>query len=341
MSGPFDVLLVGPVPPPIDGRALATSWLVEALRGDGHAVTELGTHAGAATKARRCLLAAARILRRGRPERVIVVASGGSGLAAESVPLLASRVRRVPTTLTHHSARYVRANSPLLRLAVAAGGSRLSHAVLDEAMGAELSARYGIKADRIVVVDNIGLQPAPQAPDPRGQRSGVVHLSNLTVEKGLGAVLEVAERTGIPVRLVGGASAKATAVLDDARDRGVPFEAVGPRYGEDKYAELASARCFLFPSSYQHEAQPLVLYEAVAAGCVPVAWRAGWIGEQLERLGLGEYVFAVGDVDGVAAAVVQLIELDDNAFGALSARVRTAFEAGHDRSAQQFRAVVR
>jgi glycosyltransferase involved in cell wall biosynthesis len=341
VPGPFDVLVVGPVPPPVDGRALATSWLVEALRGDGHAVTELDTHTGAAAKARRCLLAAARILRKGRPDRVVVVASGGTGLAAEAVPLLAARVGRVPTTLTHHSARYARENFWLLRLAVAAGGRRLSHAVLDEAMGAELSARYGIKADRIVVVDNIGLQPVPAAPTPGTKRTGVVHLSNLTVEKGLGAVLEVAERTGIPIRLIGGASAEATALLDDARDRGVPFEALGPMFGEAKYEALASARCFLFPSAYQHEAQPLVLYEAVAAGCVPVAWRAGWIGEQLERLGLGEYVFAVGDVDGIAAAVTDLVALDDDAFGVLSARVRSAFEASHDRSAQQFMAVVR
>jgi glycosyltransferase involved in cell wall biosynthesis len=341
VQGPFDVLVVGPVPPPVDGRALATSWLVHALRNDGHAVTELDTHASIATKVRNCLRAAAQVLRKGRPDRVVVVASGDSGLAAESLPLLASRLRRVPTTLTYHSARNARENSWLLRLALAAGGPRLSHAVLDDAMGAELSKRYGIKSDRIIVVDNIGLQPLPAPLAPETKRSGVVHLSNLTVEKGLSAVLEVAERTGIAIRLIGGASAEATVLLNAARERGVPFEALGPRYGEAKVKELASARCFLFPSWYQHEAQPLVLYEAVAAGCVPIAWSAGWVGEQLERLGLGEYVFPVGDLDGITSAVEHLVDLDDDAFAVLSARTRAAFDAGHVRNAQQFRAVVR
>ena len=340
MVGSSDVLVVGPVPPPVDGRAVATSWLIDALRDDGHAVTVLDTHAGAATKALRCLHAALVLLSRGRPDRAVVVASGASGLAVEAVPLLAARLRRVPTTLTHHSARYVREPSWLLRLALAAGGRRLRHAVLDEAMGAELSSRYGIESDRVVVIDNAGLMPMDPAPDPAVNRRGVVHVSNLSAEKGLGAVVDVAARTGIPVRLVGVASPEATALLDAARSRGVPFESLGPRYGDAKFHELASARCFLFLSRYQHEAQPLVLYEAAAAGCVPIAWRAGWVGEQLTRLGLDEYVFPVGDVDGAAAAVSRIVELDDDTFVALSARVRTAFEAQHKRTGHQFRAVV-
>jgi glycosyltransferase involved in cell wall biosynthesis len=212
--------------------------------------------------------------------------------------------------------------------------------VLDDAMGAELSSRYGIEADRVVVVDNAGLMPPHPAPDPGVTRRGVVHLSNLSAEKGLGAVIDVAERTGIPVRLIGGASAEATALLDAARGRGVPFEALGPRYGDAKLRELAEARCFLFLSRYQHEAQPLVLYEAVAAGCIPVVWRAGWVGEQLARLGLHEYVFPVGDLDGVAAAIARIVELDDDTFAALSAHLRAAFEALHEHTGHQFRAVV-
>lgn len=340
MVGSFDILVVGPVPPPVDGRAVATSWLIDALRGDGHAVTVLDTHAGVTTKARHCVRAALVLLRRGRPDRAVVVASGGSGLAAEALPLLAARLRRVPTTLTHHSARYVREPSWFLRLALAAGGRRLRHAVLDDAMGAELSSRYGIEADRVVVVDNAGLLPLHPAPDPGVTRRGVVHVSNLSAEKGLGAVLDVAARTGIPVRLVGGVSAEATALLDAARSRGVPFEALGPRYGDAKIRELASARCFLFLSWYRHEAQPLVLYEAAAAGCIPVAWRAGWVGEQLARLGLHEYVFPVGDVDGVAAAIVRIIDLEEDSFQALSARLRADFEARHEGTGHQFRAVV-
>jgi glycosyltransferase involved in cell wall biosynthesis len=310
------------------------------LRGDGHAVTVVDTQTGRIAKLRRCLSAALILLHGRRLDRVVVVASGGSGLAMETIPLFAARIRGVATTLTHHSSRYVRESSPTLRIALAIAGRRLRHAVLDDAMGAELASRYGIGADRVVVTDNAGLMPLPPAPDPDAVRRTVVHLSNLSPDKGLAAVLQVAESTGIPIRLVGGASKDAAALLDEAGVRGVPFTAVGPRHGEEKVRELTAARCLVFPSSYQHEAQPLVLYEAAAAGCVPIAWRNGWIGEQLSRLGLDEYVFSPGDVDGIVAAVRRISELDDATFAAWSRRVREAFEAQHTRTCYQFRALV-
>lgn len=340
MVGSLDILVVGPVPPPVDGRAVATSWLVDALRGDGHAVTVINTQAGRITKLQRCLGAALVLLSGRRVDRVVVVASGGAGLAFEMIPLLGARMRRIATTLTHHSSRYVRESSWTLRIGLAVSGRRLRHAVLDDAMGAELSSRYGIEAHRVVVADNAGLMPLPPAPDPDAARRGVLHLSNLSADKGLAAVLEVAERTGIPVRLVGTPSQGAAALLDEASRRGVPFTAVGPRHGEAKVRELTAARCLVFPSSYQHEAQPLVLYEAAAAGCVPIVWRNGWIGEQLGRLGIDDYVFTLGDVDGIAAAVKCISELDDATFAAWSGRARAAFEAQHARTAHQFRALV-
>ncbi|MEO3761528.1 glycosyltransferase [Mycobacterium sp. B14F4] len=319
---------------------MATGWLVDAWRADGHAVTVINTQAGRLAKLRRCLKAFFVLLIGPRVDRTVVVASGGAGLAFEVIPLLGARLRRVATTLTHHSSRYVRESSWTLRIVLAVASGRLRHAVLDEAMGAELSSRYGIEEHRIVVVDNAGLMPLPPAPDPDFQRRGVVHLSNLSAEKGLAAVLEVANQTGICVRLLGAPSEDAVAILDDARRRGVPFAAGGPRRGEDKFRELATARCMVFPSSYRHEAQPLVLYEAAAAGCVPIVWRNGWIGEQLDRLGLGQYVFDIGDVSGIAAAVKRIAELDDHTFAACSADVRAAFEAQHNRTRLQFRAVV-
>ena len=336
----MDVLIIGPVPPPVDGRALATSWLVDALRIDGNAVTVVDTQAGRLAKLQSCVGTALALLFGRRPDRVVVVASGGAGLVMEILPLLTARIRGVPTTLTHHSSRYVRESSWTLRCALAVAGRRLRHAVLDEAMGGELSSRYGIAADQVVVADNAGLMPLPPAPDPNAARCGVVHLSNLSADKGLAAVLEVADRTGVPVRLVGPPSDDATVLLADAGRRGVPFTAVGPRHGEEKVRELTEARCMVFPSSYRHEAQPLVLYEAVAAGCVPIVWRNGWIGEQLARLELAAYVFPIGDVDGIAAAVRRISELDALAFADLSQRVRAAFETQHARCGRQFRALI-
>jgi hypothetical protein len=51
-------------------------------------------------------------------------------------------------------------------------------------------------------------------------------------------------------------------------------------------------------------------------------------------------VFPVGDIDGAAAAVARIVELDEDSFRALSARLRAAFEARHEGAGHQFRAVI-
>lgn len=335
-----NVVVIGPEPPPVDGRAQATSWLISALRADHHQLRVFNTHTSALAKARRCLAAALSLMLGPRVDDVIVVASGGSGLLFESLPLFAARMRRLPTVMTHHSARYIRERARVFGWALAAAGPRLRHAVLDEAMGGELCAVWGIDAERVVIVDNAGLMPLAQSFPEGGTRVGAVHLSNLSTAKGLDAVLEVAAMTKLSVRLIGTVSSEASATLSRARERGIDFDAVGPRFDSEKMHELTQARCFLFLSSYEHEAQPLVLYEAVSVGCVPLVWRAGWVGEQMERLGLRDNVFEVGDVSGVAAKLQSIVSMDDASFAALADEVRVAFSEHQIRSADQYRSML-
>lgn len=101
---------------------MATGWLVDALRGDGHAVTVLNTQAGGIIKLLHCLRAFFALLIGPRVDRAVVVASGEAGLAFEAIPLFGARLRRVTTTLTHHSSRYVRQSSPMLRVTLAMAG---------------------------------------------------------------------------------------------------------------------------------------------------------------------------------------------------------------------------
>lgn len=158
--------------------------------------------------------------------------------------------------------------------------------------------------------------------------------------KGIKAVLEVAARTGVSVRLIGSVAAEVSELLDDARHRGVPFETLGPRHGDAKLKALSEARCFLFLSTYHHEAQPLVLYEAVSAGCLPIVWRTGWIAEQMERLGLADYVLPAGDIDSVVRLVSDITTMDAASYAALAARIRLAFEAHHKAARDQFRGAI-
>ncbi|MCW2783440.1 MAG: hypothetical protein JWR35_3891 [Marmoricola sp.] len=235
----MNIVVVCPIPPPVDGRAQATIWLVCALQDAGHRVRVVNTHASPIAKALRCVVAAVSFVFSSQTKYVVVVASGESGLLVEAIPLFAARLRRFPSSLTHHSAHYIRADSTYLQLALAAAGPQLRHAVLDEAMGREFAERYAVEMSRVVVVDNSGLMPVPPGPDPMALRSGVVHLSNLSPAKGPVAVLDVAARTNTRVRLDWSVTPEASFVLEDARRRGVPFDALGPRYGEAKHPRAA------------------------------------------------------------------------------------------------------
>jgi glycosyltransferase involved in cell wall biosynthesis len=102
---------------------------------------------------------------------------------------------------------------------------------------------------------------------------------------------------------------------------------VAPGGGALNGRELAAARALLFPTTYEHEAQPLVVFEAAEMGAVPVVWAAGWIPEQMAALGLSRFVLERGDVDGLVTACQELLALPDAEFAAISAQVTAAFRA--------------
>jgi glycosyltransferase involved in cell wall biosynthesis len=144
---------------------------------------------------------------------------------------------------------------------------------------------------RIVVIGNAGLVDRALLELPLKSDGDLVlgHLSNLSLEKGIAEVVDLAlvmHRRGVRVRLVIGGptvDGESRRHLDRAaRDLGELFEYRGPVTGEAKHAFFKEITHFVFPSRYVHEAVPLVLYEAMAAGAVCVATRRGSIAEQLE-----------------------------------------------------------
>lgn len=123
----------------------------------------------------------------------------------------------------------------------------------------------------------------------KGSRGGLVlgHLSNLTPEKGVVEVVDLAvefHKAGVPVRLILGGPAicvEARAQLARAAaELGECFEYRGPLNGRSKVDFFESITHFVFPS--YNEALPLVLYEAMASGAVCVTTRVGAIPEQTE-----------------------------------------------------------
>jgi glycosyltransferase involved in cell wall biosynthesis len=218
-----------------------------------------------------------------------------------------------------------------MALVIRLGGPHLRHVLLGLEMRAAFASEYRLDLDRCLLLDNAALMPIPK-PSKSDSPRGILHLANLSAAKGSLIVLEVASLLGSPmdaplVRFAGPADSEVKIAIDGARDRGVGVTLTGPVYGDRKRAELESARVLLFPSYYDHEAQPLVVYEAAALGTVPIVWSAGWIAEQMANLGLSRYVFPVGEIGGLVSAAREVLSLSEEEFERLSGEVRRAFSS--------------
>ena len=119
-----------------------------------------------------------------------------------------------------------------------------------------------------------------QAAPPEAMVIGT--LSNLTIEKGVGEVIDTfAEliRRGLNVRLVlaGPAASKeaGTRIRDAVARFGDRMDVRGPVYGDDKERFLSEIDLFLFPTRYRNESWGIVLNEALMAGVPVCTYRRG------------------------------------------------------------------
>ncbi len=224
-------------------------------------------------------------------DAVYVAVKAGKGMWLTTATAGLARRRGARVFLHHHSYAYVRERKRRMVALVRAAGADARHIVLSQSMSAQLRSVMP-EMPVPLVVGNAGLidrnlLALPLKADAPGLVLG--HLSDLTVEKGIGEVADLAvalNRRGVRARLIVGGpdvnGASARHLDRAARELGDLFEFRGLLTGESKLLFFQDISHFIFPSRYVHEAVPLVLYEALAAGAVCVATRQGSIPEQLK-----------------------------------------------------------
>ena len=219
--------------------------------------------------------------------------SGGQGVVFDLLALAqARRVGVAKTVLHHHSYAYLNDESWLHRRAFSLAGKEATHVVLAPEMGEALKDRYGITGP-IVVADNLGLidlVDTPASIDLNDTSDGVAIgiLANLDVAKGgldfvqLAELLLIEFGDGLTVEIAGPIAEELQPAVQALHRRFGDQVRLWGRVGGAKKAEFfATVDLFVFPSRYRNEAQPLVLYEALLAGCHALAYRQGAIGSQL------------------------------------------------------------
>lgn len=311
-------LVVGPIPPPIHGAARVTARVVDNLAAAGPAplvVNTSGTESGVGP-AHHVLRTVAHlramgllIRHRRRLSAVYFGGAGGLGIWYQLAVLATARLLGVSAVFHHHSYAYLNDPQRSMRLLTQVGGARCTHVVLCTGMADALRATYPT-ATNVRVCSNAGLLAPAEALRPRRDSGPLVlgHLGNLVVEKGLPLVLDTlrkARAEGVDARLLLGGpvrSADAEDLLRAARTEfGTALEHLGPVPPAEVDEFYRRLDLFVFPSTFVHEAEPLVVMEAARCGVPSVAFAVGCVPALVPRADL---LVPVGDDFAAAAARV-------------------------------------
>ncbi|MEX2643687.1 MAG: glycosyltransferase family 4 protein [Acetobacterales bacterium] len=290
------VLCIGPHPPPVHGQATINAAMGAAMRGRGLETVVLDTAApsldrrwryrlGRLPRIAGALLRGSLLLAGGRAGAVYMSVSGGRGQGYEIAFALMGRLFGANLVLHHHSFAYVDRRSRMTALLTRVAGSRALHVTLCRCMAERFRAHYPA-ARRVLPLSNAVVLGAGAGPARvRDRVAGVGMLGNLSAEKGVFDVLDLAEElarrdVAVRLRLAGPFPDAATAAAVRARAGALQHvELVGPVYGEDKDRFLEGIDVLLFPSRYRDEAEPLVVHEAMVRGVPVIAADRGCIAE--------------------------------------------------------------
>jgi glycosyltransferase involved in cell wall biosynthesis len=301
-----EVIFVGQAPPPVTGLAFATLRLGEALAKTSRVnfvrVNPVETssrpfyHLSRLFRVAKSLYILIRAAITSRRERKICVlgCDGGFGIVYLTAQLAVARIFAYKLYLHHHSYSYIDRRSRLMDLTLAVSGPNTIHIFLAREMAQSFVDRYS-RAVNTIVLSNAAHVPSnePRALLVRRRPFTVGILSNLNASKGLYKFIEVfesavANKLDIQGVLAGPVTDRADeefllSAIRRARGR---LEWRGSVHNNSKDAFFDSIDLFLFPTCYKNEAQPIVLFEAMAHGIPVVAYDRGAIAGQVMDAGL-------------------------------------------------------
>jgi glycosyltransferase involved in cell wall biosynthesis len=239
--------------------------------------------------------------------------AGGLGLLHQFAVVAVAKARRFTVVFHHHSYAYLDRRAAPAAALVRVLGRHDVHLVLCDRMADDLTRRYAPRG-RVVTLSNAAFTAIPPPSLPRaGTAYTIGHLSNLSAAKGLGQSIDamrrlLAERPDARAALAGPAAAESDRAAIDALTRDFPGRATyhGALPHKDVAAFLRGLDLFVFPSRYRHEAEPLVVLEALAAGTPVLAYGVGCLGS------MGDGVTTVDPSSDFAQAVLDAGKTSDS-----------------------------
>lgn len=360
------VVVSGPFPPPVHGLAVVNqaladhlSGLSDVLRLDIAGPPASGPQRPAGAVAR-SLHAAAELRRlrsalhpRGQaaapaPAVVVIGLSAGAAQWADVAVARQALAAGVRVVVHHHSPWPFERADRLHPFRLAAGvWRRCEHLVLCSAMGQALQATMEVPPRSIDVLSNaawVTAAPARLAPVPDGPAWRLGFLGQVNEAKGALRFLDVVDRLVAAGRPVSAeiAGPLDPAIADRFRRRLASQPAarwLGPLDAEARSELLQRTDWLLLPTTYRHEAQPLVILEALAHGVPALATPRGCIGSSLVD-GDSVRAFAAGSFVDEATALLGSRCADRDSRAGSASRAVAHWQRLHEQGLRQRDAVV-
>lgn len=335
----YTLVIVGPTSPPVHGTSRVTDEVIgvaTATAAPGGRVVCVPTGGPGLTRTLRyhavrvrAHARAARAVLRSRltgPVVLYIAGAGGLGLAYQAGLVLLARVTGVRTVFHHHSYNYLRGpRSAWMRVLCRLLGPGDTHVMLTDHMIGRFTTRYATRA-RVVRVSNAFAvsDDAPRVGGRDGASRRLIHVSNLSAEKGTDLVLDAFEellRRGRPYTLTLVGAALDGQLRQRIRRLETAFpdalRHAGQQDPDGVLAHLDAAHLMVFPSRYKNEAEPVVVLESLARGVPALVSRQGSMVTMVPR------DWQVQPGASLPDEIERVLAED---WSALSARARMAFE---------------
>lgn len=289
------IIFMGPLPPPVHGFSLVNQKMYDALSKDADVVRfdltpQRIKHGLLLSRIQRIFFLPFMLIRfvwaalsAPRGSSFYIGLSGGMGQLLDLLFLLVARLAGLRIFIHHHSFAYINRRSLVATIVLRLSGGA-THIVLCEDMGRALSRIYNLSIGLFFSLSNAAFMEFKKS-KPSSVRGAVTlgYLSNITAEKGIFDFLDLMDELveeGAPVIgvIAGPVDEKVRQQFKQrlaALDKHVVHK--GPLYGLKKDSFLKSLDLIVFPTRYNNEAEPLVLWEGMAAGAIPVSTERGCI----------------------------------------------------------------
>ena len=226
----------------------------------------------------------------GRSSGVYISLNAYMGVFLSLGLVFCAKVRRRRVFLHHHTYSHIAKPSKLMRLLCRVAGTDCVHISPCERMNNELREAYP-RVHHVHAISNIfaatELRAHARSPSQR-YLPKLGHLSNLTLEKGLGRVVDAyrtAQSAGLASGLIVAGPCHDKACLDlieaSKAEFGSNFQYWGPVNSPQKKLFFDAIDVFLFPSLYPNETQGIVNLEALASGAGVCAFELCCIADDL------------------------------------------------------------